>query len=69
MSTKPVDISCAVKIRPTGNIADMTALVIAIAVVIALVVVTYAWGLRHPEPRVKPRDEAMGRRWEERDLL
>jgi hypothetical protein len=69
-SRKPVDISCAVEISPTGNIADMTGLVIAIAVVIALVVGTYAWGRRLPASRIKPRrGDAVQRRREERDLL
>jgi hypothetical protein len=48
----------------------MTTLVIAIAVVIALVVVTYAWGLRSPDPRVTPsRGDALRRRDGGRELL
>lgn len=54
--------------RP-GMSVDMTALVIAIAIIIGLVVLTYAWGLRHPGPRVTPPGDGVRRRREERELL
>jgi hypothetical protein len=47
----------------------MTALVIAIAIFIFLVVLTYAWGVRNPGPRVGDRRDGVTRRHEERELL
>jgi hypothetical protein len=47
----------------------MTALVIAIVIVIALVLLTYGWGVRHPGPQVRRRRDPVRRRREERELL
>jgi hypothetical protein len=47
----------------------MTLLAIAIAIVIALVLLTYGWGLRHPGPGVTRRGDAVQRRHDERELL
>jgi hypothetical protein len=49
--------------------AKMTILVTAIVIVIALVALTYAWGVRHPGPEPLRRGERLRRRLEERDLL
>jgi hypothetical protein len=47
----------------------MTVLAIVIAIFVVLVGLTYAWGVRHPGPRITRRRDGARRRTEDRELL